>query len=296
MMNSLRVLLLFVSVVCPLARSADAVLARVPSGAQVTAADIVAEAQQLPPQSRAQLLSRAPEVAKAAQNILVRKELARQAEGLLNDPKVEAALRAARERVLAEAVLARAEGEPPDRATLERLARNQYDAAPAEKYRTPEEIRVRHILIAAKACDADKRAQELLALARQPGADFAALARANSDDPGSAERGGDLGFFSRGKMAAAFEAAAFELKQPGELSDVVKTDFGFHIIRLEERRPAARQPFEAVRDSLVKGLADSGTRTRRQEAIDRITAEVQLNREAIDALAAAGGDPAARPR
>ena len=265
-------------------------LARLPSGASVTSADVSAEALQLPPQSREQLFSRAPEVARAAQNILVRKELARQAEaeGLLQDPAVEAALRAARERVLAEALLARREGAPPDQASLERLARNQYDAAP-EKYRTPEEVRVRHILVAAKACDAERRAQELLAQARQPGTDFAALARADSDDAGSAERGGDLGFFPRGKMAPEFETAAFALKQPGDLSDVVRTEFGFHIIRLEDRRPAGLLPFEKVREGLIKGLSESSRRARRQESIDRITAEVQLNREAIDALVASAG-------
>lgn len=297
MLNSSRLLLLVFAVASPLAHAADAVLASVPSGVQVTTADIVAEAQQLPPQARAQFLSRAPDVARAAQNVVLRRELARQAEieGLQKDPKVEAALRAARERVLAEAALARSEGAPLDRAAVERLARNQYDAAP-DKFSTPEEIRVRHILVAAKACDADNRAQELLGLARQPGADFAALAKANSDDPGSAERGGDLGFFARGKMAAAFEAAAFDLKQPGDLSDVVKTEFGFHIIRLEERKPAGRQPFETVREGLMKSLADSASRSRRQEAVDKITAEVQINRDAIEALAAASGDSRAKAR
>ncbi len=150
-------------------------------------------------------------------------------------------------------------------------------------------MRVRHILVAAKACDAERRAQELLAQARQPGTDFAALARADSDDAGSAERGGDLGFFPRGKMAPEFETAAFALKQPGDLSDVVRTEFGFHIIRLEDRRPAGLLPFEKVREGLIKGLSESSRRARRQESIDRITAEVQLNREAIDALVASAG-------
>ena len=268
----------------------DRVLASYASGAATVNVDrLLAEALQLPPQAQSQLLVSRPEIGRFAQSILVRGELARQAEaqGLQDDPKVAAALRAARERVLAEALLAKAEGGPPDAAALERLARNQYDAAP-QKFDTPEQIRVRHILVGAKTCDAEGKARDLLAQARQPGADFAALAKANSDDPGSGSRGGDLGFFTRGKMAPAFESAAFALKQPGDLSDVIRTEFGFHVIRLEERRPAARQPFESVKGSLVKGLAETQGRSRRQQVVDKITAEVRLDPDAIEALAAAG--------
>lgn len=189
--------------------------------------------------------------------------------------------------------MARAEGAAADRAALERLARNQYDAEP-QKFDTPEQVRVRHILVSAKACEPEAKARELLAKARQPGTDFAALAKENSDDPGSAARGGDLGFFARGQMTAAFEKAAFALKQPGDLSEVVKTEFGYHVIRLEERKAAERQPFEAVRDNLVKGLAESESRARRQVVLDQITAAIQFDRDAIEAVAA-GGSGGAKP-
>ena len=276
-----------------LAQSADRAIASVSGGASpVTTEQLLLEAQQLSPQARSVLFSNPAEAGQFARNMLLRRELARQAEavGLQGDPKVAAALRAARERVLSEAMLARAEGTPPDRATLERLARNQYDAAP-QRFDTPEQIRVRHILVGMKTCDAESRARELLSQARQPGADFAALARANSDDAGSATRGGDLGLFGRGKMAPAFEAAAFALKQPGDISEVVRTDFGYHVIRLEERRPAARQPFEAVRDGLVSSLAEGEVRTRRQLLIDKAGGGIQLDTEAIEALIASGGAP-----
>jgi peptidyl-prolyl cis-trans isomerase C len=245
------------------------------------------ELQRLPPAAQKQALSRPADTARLAQNILIRRELARQAElaGLQNDARVAATLRAARERVLMDAMLARAEGQMPERAVLERLARNQYDAAPA-KFDVPEQVRVRHILISAKSCEPKAKAQELLARARQSGADFAALAAANSDDPGSAAQGGDLGFFPRGRMTKAFEDAAFALKKPGDLSDVVETEFGFHVIRLEERKPATRQPFGEVSDALVKSLAESEARVRRQEALDKITGSVQFNQEAIEAFVA----------
>jgi peptidyl-prolyl cis-trans isomerase C len=288
---------LLLSALLPLARSADRVVASIPGGVAVTVSDLAEDALRLPPQVQAQALSRPQDVARIAQNILIRRELTRQAEaeGLDKDPKVAATLRAARERVLSEAALARAEGAPPDRQTLERLARNQYDATP-EKYDTPEQVRVRHILVSARACEPDVRARELLAQARRPGADFAALAKTNSDDPGSAARGGDLGFFSRGKMAPAFEAAAFALQKPGDLSDVVKTEFGYHVIRLEERKPAGRQPFEAVRDELVKTVTEAETRNRRQQVVEKITANVQFDPEAIDAVVASRPAVQAKPK
>jgi peptidyl-prolyl cis-trans isomerase C len=274
------------------ALSADPVVASVRGGASITADELMSEVLRLPAPAQAQALARPADLAQAAQNLAIRRELARQAEAdsLPNDPAVAAALRSARERVLAEAALARLEGKAPDKAALERLARSQYDASP-EKFETPEQVRVRHILVSAKACEAEARARDLLAQARQPGADFAALAKANSDDPGSAARGGDLGFSARGKMAPAFEAAAFALKQPGDLSDVVKTEFGYHVIRLEERKPASRQPFEAVREGLVKSLAEGEARNRRQEAVERIAAGVQVDQGVIEGLVASRGKP-----
>jgi len=249
----------------------------------------------LPAQAQAALLSRPQDVARIAQSILIRRELARQAEaeGLEKDPKVAAALRAARERVLSEAALARAEGPPPDRQTIERLARNQYDATP-EKFDVPEQVRVRHIL--SRQGPASRSSAHANCSPRpSAGADFAALAKANSDDPGSAARGGDLGFFGRGKMAPAFDAAAFALKEPGDLSDVVKTESGYHIIKLEERKPASRKPFDAVRDELVKSVAEAETRNRRQQVVEKITAQVQFDQEAIEQVVAAGRAAQAKP-
>ncbi|HEY8378119.1 MAG TPA: peptidylprolyl isomerase, partial [Nannocystis sp.] len=107
-----------------------------------------------------------------------------------------------------------------------------------------EKVHTRHILVRYKGAknadakikrskaDAQKLAGEILAAARKPGADFEALAKKRSED-GSAARGGDLGSVGRGMFAPAFEAAAFAL-QPGEISEIVETDFGFHIIQRVE--------------------------------------------------------------
>jgi peptidyl-prolyl cis-trans isomerase D len=124
----------------------------------------------------------------------------------------------------------------------------------ASRYTVPEERRASHILIKAEGGAGDKakaraRAEALLAEVRKTPAAFAELARKNSQDPGSAARGGDLDFFGRGDMAKPFDEAVFKLK-PGEISDVVETDFGFHIISLTEVRGGTRKSFEEVRAEL----------------------------------------------
>ncbi len=134
-----------------------------------------------------------------------------------------------------------------------------YDLHKNDKFTDPEQVHARHILVkvAADAGDtakaaARKKAEDLLAKARGDG-DFAALARKNSDDPGSAAKGGDLGFFGRGTMTPAFEAAAFAL-EPGKVSDVVETPFGFHVIKVEEHKPGGPKPLDAVRDEVVDAV------------------------------------------
>ena len=118
----------------------------------------------------------------------------------------------------------------------------------------PEEVRVRHILLTWKPLGTpDDRAairQRMAPILEQArgGGDFAGLAKHYSEDS-TAGNGGDTGFFRRGEMAPAFEAAAFALA-PGEISDMVETPFGVHILRLEERRPALLLPLDEVRESL----------------------------------------------
>ena len=119
-----------------------------------------------------------------------------------------------------------------------------------------EERRVSHILIAAEANapaaqrqDAKAKADGLLLQLRQSPEKFAELARKHSQDPGSAARGGDLDFFARGAMVKPFETAAFAMKK-GDISDVVETEFGFHILRLTDVRQPQAKSFEASRATL----------------------------------------------
>jgi peptidyl-prolyl cis-trans isomerase D len=121
------------------------------------------------------------------------------------------------------------------------------------RFGTKEERRASHILITAPsgaaAAEREKaraKAQQLLAEVKKTPSSFAELARKNSQDPGSAEKGGDLDFVTRGAMVKPFEDAMFALKK-GEVSDVVETEFGYHIIQLNDIKPGAVPPFEQVR-------------------------------------------------
>jgi peptidyl-prolyl cis-trans isomerase D len=120
-----------------------------------------------------------------------------------------------------------------------------YDAEKSSLFSTPEERRARHILIAfgADKESAHKKAEALYQQLKA-GADFAELARKNSDDPGSKDKGGELGWVKRGMMAPKFEAALFALASPGEISEPVETEFGWHLIQLEALKPAKTLAFD----------------------------------------------------
>ena len=136
-----------------------------------------------------------------------------------------------------------------------------------DRYRTPDRVRVRHILLKttdkpAGEVDKIRRQAEDLAKQIRGGADFAALARKHSEDPGSAAKGGDLDWVARGQTVKNFENAAFSLK-PNEISGVISTEYGFHIIQVLEKQEARLRPFEEVRNELAEEL-------KKQQVIDRM--------------------------
>jgi peptidyl-prolyl cis-trans isomerase C len=130
-----------------------------------------------------------------------------------------------------------------------------------DRFKEGETVHASHILIgipqkADAAQNQEARAQtEALLKQIRAGTDFAQLARTRSQDTSSAARGGDLGFFAMGQMDPTFEKAAFALK-PGEVSPIVETPYGFHIIKLHERRPARTIPLTEVRAQIGQHLTD----------------------------------------
>lgn len=175
--------------------------------------------------------------------------------------------------------------------------RKFYEENPAQ-FEEPERVRVSHILL--RTVDAvtreplpeevrqakRKQIEELLQRARA-GEDFAALARQYSEDPGSKDRGGEY-IFARGQMVPEFEVAAFRL-QPGQVSDIVTTAFGYHILKMSERLPARRVPLdevkEAIRDHLTtqaiqKVLPDYVRKIRAEENVEVLVEELKVVEEA----------------
>ena len=158
-----------------------------------------------------------------------------------------------------------------------------YDAN-IDRMTMPEQIRVRHILINLPSDDNDERAAATAKIAAvqkeiEGGASFALLAMERSEGP-SANQGGDLGFFGRGKMVPAFEEAAFAL-QPGEISDVVETQFGFHIIKLEERQAGRVVPVEEATERIRPYL----TQVQLQATVEKLIEELQASADIENAFA-----------
>src|SRR6185437_14123850 len=136
---------------------------------------------------------------------------------------------------------------PAPTAADEATLRKRYEDEKA-KFTTPEQRQAAHILITGDGAEA--KAAKLAVEAKAAGADFAALAKANSEDPGSKAQGGDLGWVERGAMVKPFEDALFGAKA-GEVIGPVKTDFGYHIIKVAAVRGGQGKSFEEVRDTLA---------------------------------------------
>ncbi|MDL2338652.1 MAG: peptidyl-prolyl cis-trans isomerase [Pseudomonadota bacterium] len=256
-------------------------------GVSVDNTDLSAEAQRMPLEARKRILIKPESVAQLASNLYIRRALAAEAEraGFANDSVIAATVKLARERVLSDAWMAQidAKNTPSDDA-LNAYALTRYRSS-IQQYETPAEISARHILIKSSIADARTKAEKLLTELKT-GADFDALAKANSEDTGSAPKGGDLGFFPRGRMVAPFDEAAWQLAKPGDLSGIVETQFGFHIIRLDAKREATVKPFEEVRDQLRKDTLSSLLNDARGRESQRILSGAKFEQPAIEAFAA----------
>lgn len=144
-----------------------------------------------------------------------------------------------------------------------------YDGHKAQ-YGVPEERRASHILIGSEKVGKDKakaKAEDVLKEIRSNPANFADLAKKNSDDPGSAAKGGDLGYFGRGMMVKPFEDTTFALKE-GEISGLVESDYGFHIIKLTGIHAAKEKPLAEVKAEIEAELKKTAASRKFAEAAE----------------------------
>jgi len=173
------------------------------------------------------------------------------------------------ERVKAEYVVLSMDGISAQLTVSDAEVKAWYDSH-KDKFQQPEERRASHILVASEKIGKEKakaKAEEILKDVRKTPASFGELAKKNSDDPGSAAKGGDLGFFGRGMMVKSFDDAAFSLKE-GEISDVVESDFGFHIIKVTGIHAGKDKPLVEVKGEIEAELKKTGASRKFAEAAE----------------------------
>jgi len=159
-------------------------------------------------------------------------------------------------------------------------AKKFYDAQ-VSQMKPQEEVRARHILVESK----DKAVEIFEKIAH--GAEFAAMAKEFSKDPGTKDEGGDLGFFTRGQMFPQFEEAAFKLKA-GDVSQPIETQFGWHLIRVDERRDRKPPAFEDVKDRIVMSMVhrkaqEIATDLRTKATVEYVDPEIKKQVDAENA-------------
>jgi peptidyl-prolyl cis-trans isomerase C len=162
-------------------------------------------------------------------------------------------------------------------------ARKYYDENP-KQFEQPEQVRASHILIKPEFTDPNADPNEAKAIARtktegllkqlKDGSDFAELAKAHSNCP-SAPNGGDLGFFPRGETTPAFENVAFEL-EIGQISDVVETEYGYHIIKTTGHKDASTTTFDQAKDDIIRQLTQKKQSELAEEYIESLKAKANI--------------------
>ncbi len=248
------------------AAKTDPVVARV-NGEEIHRSDVLRELQmagpqlqQLPPQALyPQILHKM-----IATKVVAQKGYAA---GLQNDPEIQKRVKSLEAQVVAEAFVHK-QVEPK---ITDAKIKERYDQL-AAKFKPQDEVRARHILVKTEA-EANDVVKQL-----KGGADFAKLAEEKSKDTGSAKQGGDLGYFMRDAMVKAFADAAFAMK-PGSVSDKpVKTEFGYHIIKVEDKRKSSPPPIAEVRDQIANQLGQEMT----NDEVKALEAKAKIEKYNID--------------
>jgi peptidyl-prolyl cis-trans isomerase C len=162
-------------------------------------------------------------------------------------------------------------------------ARAYYESHP-EEFKHAEQVHARHILIRVDSTATPQEVEsarsriEAIAKDLKNGADFAREAQAKSEDTESGSRGGDLGFFGRGQMVAPFDSVAFSL-EPGQVSEPVRTPFGFHIIKVEEKRPEGTYAFNDVQGVLMQRMYGMRTSDRVNALLEELKSHAKIKRK-----------------
>jgi peptidyl-prolyl cis-trans isomerase C len=261
----------------PTAEGDSTVLAEI-AGEKITVADFREELEGLPPYLRNRYkTSRAKE--KLLEQMVTRRLLYKQAlkEKVDQDPEFKRELENDRVKRITRRLLDK--HVPRKQEVTEEDMQKYYDEHPDE-FSTPEQIRARHILVKVSAnapeeevAEARSKIEGILRQVRD-GGDFAQVARETSEGP-TRSKGGDLGFFPRGRMDKAFEEAAFVL-EVGQVSDVVRSRFGFHVIKLEEKKEPQEKKYDEVKAQIKRKLRPMKQQETYQAFIDGLKTQFQV--------------------
>jgi len=246
--------------------------------------DFRREVERLPPRSRMQLtmLERKKQfIDNYILNDLLTDE--GRARGYDRDPEIARQVEELQRRLVVQRVMKDFQ-EPPE--LSDEQVRAYYDQN--RRLFSGSQVRVSHILVKDEALAKSLREQ-----LREDPSKFEDVAKANSTDTATAARGGDLGFFGQGRMVAEFEQAAFALERPGDISEVVKSPFGYHIIKMAERKDGPDKPFDEVKDRIRMTLGNQKRQEQAQARFDtlRAKAKVTIKDDALDAVEIPGAAP-----
>lgn len=256
--------------------------------AVVTLADVDAYAQGIPAKDRRGFFDNPNRLESLLTNLLLQKQLAAEARalGIDKDPQSKPQIDLAEETVLAKIRMQKfsADLKTPD---LDELAKEEF-IAHKEKYQSPASVKVKHVLVSTKdrsEGDARALAEKVAAEAKANPAGFDALIEKYSDDPSKAGNHGVITDAASGKYAPEFAQASAALKKPGELSPVVKTSFGFHVIELVERTEAQKRSFEEVKPEIVARLRAEYIEKQSKDHTDKIRNQaIDANQDLIGSL------------
>ncbi len=253
---------------------------------KITSVDFEADLMRIPLEHRSELLASKARIAKLLENLLVTKTLAAQARsaGIDREPAMSKQIEMAADKLLAQEQITRVT-KAITLPNFDARARELYQVD-IEKYTLPTKVRVSHILVDTKKRTPEEALQRIKLVREQAvgGKKFEELALEYSDDPSVKGNKGDLGFFEEGKMVKPFSDTAFAMGAPGDISEPVKTIFGFHIIQLLEKKPKLVRSFEEVNEKIIQGEREKYLNEYRKTLVGGILTDpsLKLNEEAVN--------------
>ncbi len=266
------------------ANSSGPVLAEV-SGTTITVDAFKKEMENLPPYLKP-MTETADGKKEMLETMVIRELILQEAakEGVENSPAVKDKIDELKKRLVVEAYLKK---KVEEQATVSDVELKKFYDANTDKFKTGDQVKASHILL-----KDEKQAKDIAAQLKS-GANFEELAKKHSAD-GAAAKGGDLGWFSKGSMIPEFEKVAFGMKEGG-ISGIVKTKFGYHLIKLTAKRPAGNRSFDEVKDQIKAQLLPG----KQQEAFQKLKDDLKKSGKYSikeDVLKSLGGAPSAETK